>query len=52
VCSLPREDTLKFENKIKAEVQLEWFANDYHSVAKPKRISVGTYIEKNYMTEG
>ena len=48
VCSIPREDTLKFENNVKAEMQMEWDVDGYYSVAKPLRISVGTYLGKEY----
>ena len=49
VCSLPREDTLLFENKIPAKLQMEWAIGEKHSVAKPVRISVGTYLNKEYL---
>lgn len=51
VCSLPREDTLKFENKIRAQMQMEWEVDGYHSVAKAQRISVGSYLNKEYLEE-
>ncbi len=44
ICTIPREDTLKFENKIKAYVQMEWDIDGYHYVAKAQRISVGEYL--------
>lgn len=49
VCALPREDTLKFENKIRAQVQIEWEIDGFHSVAKAQRISVGDYLNKEYI---
>lgn len=49
VCTLPREDTLLFENKIRAYVQMEWESDGYHSVAKAQRISVGDYLNKEYL---
>lgn len=51
VCSLPREDTLKFENRMKAQMQMEWDVNGYHSVAKAQRISVGDYLNREYLEE-
>lgn len=49
VCSLPREDTLKFENRVRAEMQMEWNVDGYYSVAKPLRISVGNYLNREYV---
>lgn len=49
VCFLPREDTLLFENKIKAELQMEWDVENRHPISKPIRISVGTYLNKEYL---
>lgn len=49
ICTLPREDTLKFENKIRAAVQIEWSIGNYHTVAKEQRISVATYLNKEYL---
>jgi hypothetical protein len=49
VCSIPREDTLKFENRIRAQMQIEWDVDGYHSVAKAQRISVGDYLNKDYV---
>ena len=47
-CVLPREDTLKFENKVKAFCQIEWETGGYHSVAKAQRITVGDYHNREY----
>lgn len=49
VCSMPREDTLLFENRIPAKMQIEWNLDGKHSVAKAQRISVGTYLNKEYL---
>ena len=49
VCSLPREDTLKFENKIPGELQMEWNVGNKHPIAKAIRISVGNYLNKEYV---
>ena len=49
VCSLPREDTLKFENQTRAQIQMEWEIDGFHSVAKAQRISVGDYLKKDYI---
>lgn len=49
ICSLPREDTLKFENKMRAYCQIEWDSQGYHSVAKAQRITVGDYLNKNFI---
>lgn len=49
VCTLPRVDTLLFENGERAEMQMEWEIDGYHSVAKPQRISVGNYLYKEYL---
>lgn len=49
ICTLPREDTLKFENKIRASVQIEWSIGNYHTVAKEQRISVANYLNKEYL---
>ena len=47
--TLPREDTLKFENRMKAYCQIEWVSEGYHSVAKKQRITVGDYLNKEYI---
>ena len=47
-CVLPREDTLKFENKIRAFCQIEWESGGYHSVAKAQRITDGDYYNREY----
>ena len=49
ICTLPREDTLKFENKIRAYCQIEWDSEGYHSVAKAQRITVGDYLNKDFI---
>lgn len=49
ICSIPREDTLKFENKMQGQIQMEWEIDGYHSVAKAQRISVGDYLNKEYL---
>lgn len=49
VCSMPREDTLLFENKITAKLQMEWQIEERHPISKPIRISVGTYLNKEYL---
>lgn len=52
VCTLPRSDTLLFENKIPASVQIEWSIGIYHSIAKEQRISVGNYLNKDFLESG
>lgn len=52
VCTLPRADTLLFENKIPASVQIEWSIGIYHSIAKEQRITVGNYLNKDYLESG
>ena len=49
VCVLPREDTLKFENRMPAKLQMEWNIDGRHSVSKAQRISVGNYLNKEYV---
>jgi hypothetical protein len=49
ICSIPREDTLKFENKLRAQMQMEWDIDNYHSVTKVQNISVGDYLNKEYL---
>lgn len=49
IVTVPREDTLKFENKIKAFCQLEWESGGYHSVAKAIRITVGNYLNREFV---
>ena len=51
-CTLPRADTLLFENKIPASVQIEWSIGIYHSIAKEQRISVGNYLNKDFLESG
>lgn len=51
ICQLPREDTLKFENKIPAYVQIEWTVVEntttLNRVAKKVRITVGEYLARD-----
>ena len=51
VCTVPREDSLLFENRIKAFVQVEWEIDGYHSVAKAQRISVGNYLNRDNLDD-
>lgn len=52
---LPRTDTLKFENKIPAYVQIEWTVVEntttYNRVAKKARITVGEYLARDEVSE-
>ena len=50
VCSIPRENTLLFENKVRAQMQMEWEVDGYHSVAKAQKVSVGDYLYKDFAT--
>lgn len=49
VVTVPREDTLKFENRIRAFCQIEWESEGYHSVAKAQRITVGDYLNREFV---
>lgn len=49
IVKIPRTDTLKFENKIKAYCQIEWDSQGYHSIAKAQRITVGNYLNREYV---
>lgn len=48
IVTIPREDTLKFENRIRAYCQIEWESEGYHSVAKAQRITVGDYLNREF----
>ncbi|MBE6892466.1 MAG: hypothetical protein E7482_00435 [Ruminococcaceae bacterium] len=52
IVTVPREDTLKFENRIRAYCQIEWETEGYHSVAKAQRITVGDYMNRDFVSGG
>lgn len=50
--TMPRDDTLLFENRIRAQVQIEWDIDGFHKVAKATRVTVGEYLNLDEARNG